>query len=122
MPKKKTVKKRVASAKKTPSDTTKKINKSQAIRDYRAKHPSAGPTKVSEALSKEGIKVTPSHVSNVLSSSKMSNGVGRKGTRKRKGDGVVRVSDLIAAQKFADQVGGVQSARTLLGTIEMLGR
>ncbi|MEM9186668.1 MAG: hypothetical protein AAGB00_09260, partial [Planctomycetota bacterium] len=46
---------------------TKKVNKSQAIRDYAAAHPSEGPTAVTKALAAKGIEVSPPQVSNVLS-------------------------------------------------------
>lgn len=45
----------------------KSVNKTQAILDYLAKNKAAGPAEVAAALTKKGIKVTPSYVSNVKS-------------------------------------------------------
>ena len=112
-------------AKKTAS-SRKKVNKSQAIRDYRAKHPQAGPTEVSRALARRGIKVSPALVSNVASTA----GGKRKKkakTVRRKSNGAVggesvRVADLVAAQQFVERVGGIDSARMLLKAIETLSR
>lgn len=47
-----------------------KINKSQAIRDYKAANPTATPAEMSTALSKQGVKVSPQFVSSVLSDAK----------------------------------------------------
>lgn len=46
----------------------KKLNKSEAIRDYAKANPGAGLTEVSKALEAKGIKVSPAHVAQALRS------------------------------------------------------
>ena len=107
--------------------TKKTVNKSQMIRDYAAKHPKAGPTEISRELTKQGIKVYPPLVSNVLGASKRKKTKKRVTARKASGrpstamQDKVSLSDLVAAQEFAGKVGGVDSARSLLKAIEKLG-
>lgn len=126
---KKAIKKKAT--KKRVSGPAGKINKSQAIRDYHDKNPEDGPTAVTRALAEKGIQVSPPQVSNVLSAA----GKGGKKRIKRKKRGpkpgssrAVRTTDqvsldsLINAQKFADQVGGVESAKQLIGALERLSK
>jgi len=54
-------------------------SKSAAIRAYKENNPAAGPTAIAEALSKEGMKVTPAFVSTVLSNARRKS---RRGKRK----------------------------------------
>lgn len=102
----------------------KKINKSQAIRDYAAKNPKDGPTAVTKALAAKGIKVSPPQVSNVLSAAGKKKGAKKRVAKATGGAAADKVSldSLIDAQKFADKVGGVDSAKQLLGAIEKLGK
>jgi hypothetical protein len=101
-----------------------KPTKSAAIREYQAQNPSAGPTEVSVALKKRGIDVSPAHVSSVSSTSKK-----RKKRRARRGappsngrssGAVVNFDHLMAARKFAAQVGGVDSAADLVQALKKL--
>ncbi|NQT14367.1 MAG: hypothetical protein HQ582_16550, partial [Planctomycetes bacterium] len=50
------------------SDNGGAVSKAQAIRDYHAEHPDAGPTEIAEALAKKGIEVNAGRVSGVLRS------------------------------------------------------
>jgi hypothetical protein len=43
----------------------KKVNKSQAVRDYLKAHPAAKSTEIATALKKQGIKITPGHVATI---------------------------------------------------------
>ena len=45
-------------------------SKSQAVRDYLKTHRGAPNKEVSEALAKEGIKVSPNHVANIKAKTK----------------------------------------------------
>jgi hypothetical protein len=58
---------------------TAKVNKSQSIRDYMAANPQAAPKEVSEALAKQGIKVSPTFVSAIKGKS-----AAKKGRRRRR--------------------------------------
>jgi hypothetical protein len=92
-------------------------NKSAAIRAYKDSHASAGPKEITEALGKDGIKVTPAFVSTVLSNDRRK---GRKGRRKGgrpRGGGDNSFADLVQAKKLADQMGGVEKARAALNAL-----
>jgi hypothetical protein len=43
------------------------VNKTQAVRDYLKAHPEAMSGEIAAALNKQGIKITPGHVSNIKS-------------------------------------------------------
>jgi hypothetical protein len=93
--------------------------KSELIRNYKSDHDDAGPTAIATALTKEGTKVTPAFVSTVLSNAKRK---GRKG-RRRVGRRVGRpaggdpVQVLMQAKKMADQMGGIDKARSALDAL-----
>jgi hypothetical protein len=60
---------------------TNKVNKSQAVRDYLKAHPEAKSGEIADALTKQGIKITPGHVANIktkLKNKKRSKRLGRK--------------------------------------------
>jgi hypothetical protein len=48
-----------------------KVNKTQAVREYLKAHPKVMPSEIAAALNKQGIKVTPGHVSNIKTALKM---------------------------------------------------
>ena len=109
-------------AKKTPGAKPgkRKVNKSEAIRQYKAANPEAGPTAIADALTKKGIKVVPAQVSNVLTAAAKKDG---KAPRGRRGGGdQVSLSSLMDTQAFIDKVGGVESAKQLLGAVEKLSK
>ena len=124
--KKKAPKKSVATKKVAEAPAKKVVNKSQVIRDYAAKHPKAGPTEITRELAKQGVKVSPPLVSNVLGAAK------RKKSKRRvakKGPGrpaavasdKVSLDALVNTSKFVEQVGGVDKAKALIKAIEKLG-
>jgi hypothetical protein len=99
----------------------KKVNKSQAIRDYIEANPDAGPTEVAAALKKERIIVSPAMVSTVKLASKKK-GRGRKkaaGGAKPASDKIA-LSSLIQAKKMAESLGGVEKAQTALAALAKL--
>src|SRR5262245_27825352 len=91
-------------------------NKSAAIRAYKDSHAGAGPKEITEALGKDGIKVTPAFVSTVLSNDRRK---GRKGRRKggRPRGGANDFANLVQAKRLADQMGGVEKARAALNAL-----
>ena len=112
------------------------IVKSKEIRDYLEENPSATPKQIVEALAQKGIQVTHSLASNV----KYTSGIGRK-RRRRRGRKKVAVTpaiqkrvgrrpsaavsglsaeDLVLANQFAQQVGGVEQAQKALETLQQL--
>ena len=105
------------------------VNKSQAIRDYLAANPQAGPTGTVAALASKGIKVTTSLVSGVKtrsgSSKKRGRGRGRPRkttTRRRRAmsNDTVAISDLLQAKKLAERMGGIERAQTALAALARL--
>lgn len=117
------------SPKKKKKVKRRKVNKSQKIRDYKAEHPDEGPTAIATALTKQGIKVVPAQVSNVLSNASKKKG-GKKSVKKRgpkpgakkaAANDKVSIGALIDARQFADKVGGVEAAKQLLNAVEKLG-
>ena len=101
--------------------TRSKVNKSQRIREYAAKNPKAGPTEITRALAKDGIKVTPPLVSNVLGAAKRKKVGKRKAVSAKAASDKVSLSDLVATGQFVDKVGGVDEAKALIKAIEKLG-
>lgn len=105
------------------------VNKSQAIRDYLGKRPSAGPKEVIEALGKEGIDVSVGLVSNVKYMSGPGGGKKKKKVVKKKRPGRrpgrrarndVATDALFRAKEFADSVGGIADAKRVLDALERL--
>ncbi len=105
-------------------------SKSQAIRDYIAANPNAGPTEIYNALTKKGIAVSKGLVA-VVKYKKPSGAKGKAGGRKRgrkaaarkatkASGGSLSASDLIAAKQLADSLGGVAKAREALELLEKL--
>jgi hypothetical protein len=93
-----------------------------AIRTYKADHQDAGPKAISEALAKDGIKVTPAFVSTVLSNAKRKGGKGRRGRKPgpRGGGTNKTLQNLMQAKKLADQFGGVEPALKALQALAKL--
>lgn len=104
-------------------------SKSQAIRNYLGKKPSATASEIVPALAEKGIKVTPGLVSNVKSTSgpkrRRKKKAGKKKMVKRRRPGrraaaTLSADDLMAAKKLAVQLGGIGEARRALDTLERL--
>lgn len=108
--------------------TTKKreVNKTAAVNQYMAQHPTAGSTEVSVELKKQGIDVSPAYVSSIKSSqkakakAKSTAGRGRKAAKgtspaqdvKRAGELVYQAIDLVMKA-------GIKEATAL---VEMAGK
>lgn len=116
-------------------------NRSEAIRSYYAANPNAKPKEVAEALSKQGISVTPAFVSTVRSTSKGKKKTGKRGrpagrkTARKTGRPVgrpstarrsaassdqVSVDSLMRAKELVNEMGGVEDARYALEALERL--
>jgi len=104
------------------------VSKSAAIREYISANPNAGPTAIYDALTKQGIKVSKGLVS-VVKYSKPKPGKRRgrpaksqtastKGVSKPSSS--MSSSDLIAAKKLADSIGGIAKTREALDLLEKL--
>ena len=107
----------------------KKLNKSEAIRDYAKANPDAGLTEVSRALEAKGIKVSPAHVAQALRSVglyKSKKKAGRPRVNAREALGVSpktkQVNDSVldtvnAAKGLIKACGGVENAIQLLKAV-----
>ena len=99
------------------------FNKSQAIRDHLAKQPDDGPKAIVVALRKKKIKVTEALVSNVKYAK-----TGKKKQRRKKKAATtqptvsdkISISTLVQAKKMADQLGGIEKAKTALAALAKL--
>lgn len=105
-------------------------NKSQLIRDHIAANPKDGPQAIAAALkAAHGLTVTPQFVSTVKSNAKR-----KKGRRGRKpgrpagsapaastgAGGKLSMDVLMAAKRFAQQLGGVGKAKAAVDTLAKL--
>jgi hypothetical protein len=89
-------------------------NRSAAIRAYKDSNKNAKPKEISEALVKDGVKVSPAYVSTVLSNARRKGG----GRRKKRGAAGGRAyADLVQAKKLADAMGGIDRARSALSAL-----
>ncbi len=114
-------------AKKQTGSETKEVSRSQHIKAYLKKHRNAGPKEVVEALAKQGITVKTGLVSNIKYAATQKGQT--KTIRKklpvkkssvRSSGGRLSASDLIAAKKFVDSVGGVANAKQAIVLLEEL--
>jgi hypothetical protein len=96
----------------------KKPNKSQLIRSYKAKHPTARPVEIVRAL--KAHKVSHALVGNVLH---RANG-GKKAKKGRTFSGKpigLTLETLVAAKKLVVDLGGIENVRKALAALESLG-
>jgi hypothetical protein len=95
-----------------------KVNKSQAIRDYKEKNPDVGPTAIAEALTAKGVAVKPAQVSNALAASKTKKKAGRKPTLRAAAPlataATSNIDQLKSAAKLIAECGGVEEATQAL--------
>lgn len=97
-----------------------KVNKSQAIRDYLAVDPTATPKVIKEALQAKRIVVTDSLVSLVKYKSGSRRKVGRRAKGPRAAVNPISFADLMSAKTIAERMGGVERAKQALGMLERL--
>lgn len=97
----------------------KKVNKSEAIRNYLKTNPEAGPKEVKEALGKQGIEVSDGLVSNIKH--KLANPDGSKSSKGRQTRSTeLTASELLQAVEVVNGAGGADSVRSVLDTCESL--
>ncbi len=111
-------------AKSTPK---RKLNRSQAIRDYLAANPGASPRAIKSALKAKGIVVTTSlvgaikyrrHAPGRPEGRRRGRPVGRPSAAAKNDH--LRVEDLLAAKAFVDRVGGMAAARSAIEVLAQL--
>ena len=99
------------------------INKSQAIRDHIADHPDDGAKAIVAAMGKKKIKVTEGLVNNVkyaLAGKKKRRRKKKAATTQRTVSDKISISTLVQAKKMADQLGGIEKAKTALAALTKL--
>ena len=77
---------------------TQGTSKAQAVRNYLKTHHKAGNKEVSEALAKQGVKVSPNHVANIKAKSKTRHTAARA-VVSRRGLGIPEVKAALALLK-----------------------
>jgi hypothetical protein len=122
----------MAKRKQSGASAKPRVNKSQAIRDYKKAHPTHKPAKIAEALGRQGIKVSAQFVSTILSTSKKKKKIGKPGrpkgsvtNRKKRPASQVSNSDvsfdsLLKVKQIVIEMGGIPQARAALRALEQL--
>jgi hypothetical protein len=103
------------------------MNKSQAVRDYLASHPDAGPNAIREALAEKGIAISTS-LASVIKYGSNKKKKGKPGRPKGSGRGAragrsasgLNIEALVDAKRMAERMGGIDAARTALDLLAKL--
>ena len=96
-----------------------KVNKAKLIKDALAANPEASPVEIAKSLKKHGI--TANYVSNVKFSMRPKRKRGRPaGKKSATTSDKVSLGDLVKAKKLADELGGVDKAKSLLDAVAKL--
>jgi hypothetical protein len=102
---------------------TRGANRSQAIRDYLAVNPDAGPKQIVADLRKQGIKVSPALASAVKykSPTKKTAKRGRRpAAAAHNGNGHLVLQNLLAAKKLVEQLGSIDAAKQAVDALAKL--
>jgi hypothetical protein len=94
-----------------------KVNKSQAVRDYMAANPQVAPKEVSEALTKQGVKVTPFYVSAIKGKMKKRKHRGKAAQAMSEKTGI-GVPEIKAAFMLLKQCGGMKRVKEALAAAQ----
>ena len=97
----------------------KKVNRSQAIREFLAKNPGARPKAIKAGLAKKGVVVSNSLVNAIKYGRPKTAGKRGRKPGPRSAAGETSFDALLDAKSLADKLGGVRRARQAL---DMLGR
>jgi plastocyanin len=95
-----------------------KVNKSQAVRDYLKTHPKAMSGEIAAALNKEGIKITPNYAANLKST------LNKTRTAKKVAKAVAAVpvsSEPVVAEKKAGDTVTFEQIRAVTQTVKTVG-
>jgi hypothetical protein len=95
-----------------------KVNKTQAVRDYLKANPQATPKETAAALTKKGIKITASHVSNIKSQAKA-----KRRAKKvlAKPVAVVAAPEPVVAEKKAADTVTFAQVKAVTQTVQAIG-
>lgn len=101
------------------------VSKTQAVKDYFAAHPEAGPTAVSQALKAQGVDITPNYVSLIKTQMKKKTGrastkaAGKQEAPSATSEGL-SIELLVKAKHAAAALGGVEAARAAIAALARL--
>ena len=93
------------------------VNKALAIRDYLKTHPGIANKEITEALSKQGIKISPNYIANIKSKMSVSKGKRKRRNKAAKAMSVISgvgVHEIKAAFVLLKQCGGFDNAKKAL--------
>lgn len=120
----------VESAAAAPAGEGVVLSKTQAVKNYLAANPEAGPTEISAALKAQGIDVSTNYVSNI----KLKMGIKKK-RRKQKAaaseavasspavaEDQISLSALLEAKKLIEKLGGVDAAKRAILALAQLSK
>ena len=88
---------------------TQKVNKTQKVLEYHKAHPGAGNKEIAEALTKQGIKITPAHVANIKGKTKKRRTAARA-VVSRRGLGIPEVKAALALLKICGSIPAANAA------------
>lgn len=111
-----------------------KVNRSQLIRDYKAKNPTLKPQALSDLIKKEaGLSLAPNYISMILSNARKKGTIGKRGRPKGStkaateakvsapvAAGSVNLEKLLLVKKFVSQMGSVEKAKAAMSAYAAL--
>ena len=105
-----------------------KVNKTQAVKDFLAENPDAATNDVVAAMKAKGIVVSANYVSTIKSSVKGKGKGKKKVAAKKKGapkkqeatDDKILLSALKEAKKLAERLGGIEEAKQAISALAQL--
>ena len=109
----------MAAKKSAKNENAKSVSKTQLIKDALKKDPSGSPSAIAESLKKHG--VTAQYVSTIKFN--MSKKEAKPAARRKSGgksEASFTVSELVKANKMAEELGGVEKAQELLNAISKI--
>jgi hypothetical protein len=105
----------------TPVAKRPEVNKSALIREAVAAHKDKTPTEIAAMLNQShGLKISGQYVSTIKSNALKKRRAGRRGGKK--GVGQIGGNGFTAALEFIKASGGIEAAKTTLGTLEEIGK
>ena len=94
------------------------VNVSQLVRDYKSQHTQAKPKAIAEALNGQGTKISPQHVSTILSNWRRKKERTAKRGPATNGNSVgIDVAQLVKAKTLVEKLGGVEQARKMVDAL-----
>ena len=94
------------------------VNVSQLVRDYKSQHKRAKPKAIAEALGEQGTKISPQHVSTIISNWRRKKGRKAKRSAAPSSNGAgLDVAQLVKAKAMVEKLGGVEQAKKMVDAL-----